>query len=253
MEQFGRWYAALLQPSLELDANLRELARQIRERNLTVQAKVQAVYEAVQRSTGYAAFEFGVHSYQPYPLALVDRRGFGDCKDKAAMIVALLRAVGVPAEFAMVRTRSAGEISPDAYSVQLFNHAVAYVPALDLFLDGTVEYAAPGELPPDDQGAIAFTVDADGKVTRRIVPFTSPEASRVTRQVQAQALARRTPASSSPRPATPDILPPSSAAPASRPTTWPEARRPRWPASIPPSVSPTPSPKAPRAPRARWN
>ena len=186
MEQFGRWYAALLQPGLQLDANLRELARQIRERNLTVPGKVQAVYEAVQRNTGYAAFEFGVHSYQPYPLATVDRRGFGDCKDQAAMIVALLRAVGVPAEFAMVRTRSAGEIDPEAFSVQLFNHALAYVPALDLFLDGTVEYAAPGELPPDDQGAIAFTVDADGKVTRRIVPFTSPEASRVTRQVQAQ-------------------------------------------------------------------
>ena len=186
MEQFGRWYAALLQPGLQLDANLRELARQIRERNLSVQARVQAVYEAVQRNTGYAAFEFGVHSYQPYPLATVDRRGFGDCKDKAAMIVALLRAVGVPAEFAMVRTRSAGEIDPQAFSVQLFNHAVAYVPALDLYLDGTVEYAAPGELPPDDQGAIAFTVDADGNVTRRIVPFAPPEASRVTRQVQAQ-------------------------------------------------------------------
>ncbi len=186
MEQFGRWYAAILQPSLELDANLRELARQIRERNLSVQGKVQAVYETVQRNTGYAAFEFGVHSYQPYPLALVDRRGFGDCKDKAAMIVALLRAVGIPAEFAMVRTRSAGDIDPEAYSVQLFNHAVAYVPALDLYLDGTVEYASPGELPPDDQGALAFTVDADGKVTRRIVPFTAPEASRVTRQVQAR-------------------------------------------------------------------
>jgi transglutaminase-like putative cysteine protease len=186
MEQFGRWYAALLQPALELDANLRDLARQIRNRNLTTQAKVQAVYESVQRNTGYAAFEFGVHSYQPYPLATVDQRGFGDCKDQAAMIVALLRAVGVPAEFAMVRTRSAGEIAPDAYSVQLFNHAAAYVPELDLFLDGTVEYAAPGELPPDDLGAIAFTVDAGGKVTRRIVPFTSPEASRVFRQVQAR-------------------------------------------------------------------
>jgi hypothetical protein len=186
MEQFGRWYSALLQPALELDPNLREQARQIRNRNLTTQAKVQAVYESVQRNTGYAAFEFGVYSYQPYPLATVEQRGFGDCKDKAAMIVALLRAVGVDAEFAMVRTRSAGEVAPEAYSVQLFNHAVAYVPALDLFLDGTVEYAAPGELPPDDQGAIAITVDAAGKVTRRIVPFTSPEASRVSRQVQAR-------------------------------------------------------------------
>jgi cellulose synthase operon protein C len=186
MEEFGRWYSALLQPALELDANLRERARQILDRNLTTQAKVQAVYESVQRGTKYAAFEFGVHSYQPYPLATVDQRGFGDCKDKAAMIVALLRAVGVDAEFAMMRTRSAGDIAPDAYSVQLYNHAVAYVPALDLFLDGTVEYASPGELPPDDQGAIAMTVDAAGKVTRRIVPYTPPEANRVSRQVQAR-------------------------------------------------------------------
>jgi hypothetical protein len=101
------------------------------------------------------------------------------------MIVALLRAVGVPAEFAMVRTRSAGDVASEAYSVQLFNHAVAYVPELNLFLDGTAEYAALGELPPDDQGAMAMTVDAQGKATRRIVPFSAPEVNRVTREVHA--------------------------------------------------------------------
>jgi hypothetical protein len=186
LEEFGRWYDSLLEPALELDANLRAVAEQILERKLTTAEKVQAVYESVQRSTKYVAFEFGVHSYQPYPLATVEQRGFGDCKDKAAMIVALLRAVGVEAEFAMVRTRSAGEIEPEAYAVQLFNHALAYVPALDLFLDGTVDYASPGELPPDDQGALAMTVDAEGRMTRRIAPFTSPEGNRVTREVQAR-------------------------------------------------------------------
>jgi transglutaminase-like putative cysteine protease len=185
MEDFGRWYSALLEPSLKLDEHLQVVASQISERNLTTQGKVQAVYESVQRNTRYVAFEFGVHSYQPYPVITVERRGFGDCKDKAAMIVALLRAVGVPAEFAMVRTRSAGDVAPDAYSVQLFNHSVAYVPDLNIFLDGTAEYAAPGELPPDDQGALAITVDADGRATRRIIPFTPPDANRVTREVQA--------------------------------------------------------------------
>ena len=186
MEAFGGWYAGLLRPAMELDDNLRDVAQQILSRNLSTQAKVQAVYESVQRNTRYVALEFGKYSYQPYPLADVERRGFGDCKDKAAMIVALLRAVGVDADFAMVRTRSTGEIAPEAYSVQLFNHALAYVPELDLFLDGTVEYAAPGELPPDDQGATAVTVDAAGKAMRRMVPFTPPEANRVSRQVHAR-------------------------------------------------------------------
>jgi transglutaminase-like putative cysteine protease len=168
-EEFGRWYNGLLAPALELDGNLEAVASQILARHLSTQGKVQAVYESVQRSTRYIAFEFGVHSYQPYPVATVERRGFGDCKDKAAMIVALLRAVGVPAEFAMVRTRSAGAVAAEAYSIQLFNHAVAYVPELNLYLDGTAEYAALGELPPDDQGATAMTVDVDGKATLRTV------------------------------------------------------------------------------------
>jgi len=186
MEEFGRWYSSLLEPAMTMDASMRAVAAQILVRNLATPQKVQAVYESVQRSTRYAAFEFGVHSYQPYALSTVERRGFGDCKDKAAMIVALLRAVGVPAEFAMVRTRSAGEVEADAYSVQLFNHAVAYVPELNLYLDGTAEYAALGELPPDDQGATAVTVDAEGHATRRTVSFSAPEANRVTREVRAR-------------------------------------------------------------------
>jgi hypothetical protein len=63
---------------------------------------------------------------------------------------------------------------------------VAYVPELNLYLDGTAEYAALGELPPDDQGATAMTVDAEGKATRRTVPFSAPESNRVTREVRAQ-------------------------------------------------------------------
>jgi transglutaminase-like putative cysteine protease len=186
MEEFGRWYSELLEPGLKMDQGLQAIADEILARNLSTTQKVQAVYENVQRNTRYIAFEFGVHSYQPYALSTVERRGFGDCKDKAAMIVALLRAVGVPAEFAMVRTRSAGEIDANAHSVQLFNHAVAYVPSLNLFLDGTAEYAALGELPPDDQGALAVTVDREGHATRHVVPFSAPETNRITREVRAQ-------------------------------------------------------------------
>ncbi len=186
MEEFGRWYSALLEPGLKLDDQMIAVAEQIRNSGLSTPAKVQAIYETVQRSTKYVAFEFGIHSYQPYSVALVNRRGFGDCKDKAAMLVALLRAVGIPAEFAMVRTRSAGDVAAQAYSVQLFNHAVAYVPSLGLFLDGTAEYASLGELPPDDQGALAITVDDQGKATRRTLPFSSPESNRVSREVTAR-------------------------------------------------------------------
>lgn len=184
MEEFGRWYNEMLEPELKLDENLQALAKQILDRQLTTQAKVQAVYESVKRRTRYTGFEFGVHSYQPYPVSLVERRGFGDCKDKAAMLVALLRAVGVPAEFAMVRTRSAGAVDQDAYSVQLFDHAMAYVPELNLFVDGTANSMEIGDLPGKDLGAMAMTVDSLGKATRRTVPFTSPADVRAPRGLE---------------------------------------------------------------------
>jgi hypothetical protein len=178
IEELGHWYNQLLEPALKLDEHLRAQAEEILARNLSTQDKVRAVYESVQHGTRYVAFEFGVFSYQPYAVSTVEKRGFGDCKDTAAMIVALLRAVGVPAEFAMVRTRSEGAVAPNAYSVELFNHAVAYVPELNLFLDGTAKHAAVGELPLKDQGATALTVDAQGRAMLRTIPMLTPELRR---------------------------------------------------------------------------
>jgi transglutaminase-like putative cysteine protease len=176
MQEFGRWYSSqILEPALELDENLQKVAQQIAARNLTPNAKVQAVYEAVKRLTKYTGFEFGVHSYQPYPVSTVGRRGFGDCKDKAAMLVALLRAVDVPAEFAMIRTRSAGEMADGAYSLQQFDHAIVYVPELNLYLDGTADAVA--ALPYNDLGAMAITVDAQGNATRRTVLASAPRSN----------------------------------------------------------------------------
>jgi transglutaminase-like putative cysteine protease len=169
IEEFGRWYSQLLAPTLQLDENLQNVAQKIAARNLSVDGKVQAVYETVKHLTKYTGFEFGVHSYQPYPVSIVERRGFGDCKDKAAMLVALLRAVGVETEFAMIRTRAAGALADGAYSAQQFDHAIIYVPQLDLYVDGTAESAAPGALPYNDLGAMAITVDASGNATRRMV------------------------------------------------------------------------------------
>jgi len=183
VEEFGRWYSQLLEPGLALDENLQKIARQIDARNLSPQAKAQAVYESVKRLTKYIGFEFGVHSYQPYSVSTVERRGFGDCKDKAAMLVALLRAVGVQAEFAMIRTRAAGEMAEGAYSVQQFDHAMVFVPELNLYLDGTGESAAP--LPSNDLGAMAITVDAQGKATRRTVPAFAQHSDRMA-QAQPQ-------------------------------------------------------------------
>ncbi|HEU4416701.1 MAG TPA: DUF3857 domain-containing protein [Candidatus Angelobacter sp.] len=170
-KQLGSWYADLIRPQFALDPWLEnELARVIKDAH-TEREKIAAVQEFVLRSTHYVALEFGIYSYKPYPVAQIYARRFGDCKDKASLMIALLRAAGIEAEIGLVRTRSLGDVAAAPASIALFNHAIVYVPKYDLWLDGTAEYAG-RELPLEDQGALALTVSLTGSAQLRHVPMS---------------------------------------------------------------------------------
>ncbi len=185
-QDLGRWYSRLIAPQFELDAALREALPRILAGKKTDQEKISAIHQFVLRNTHYVALEFGVYGYKPYPVSQVYARRFGDCKDKASLMIALLRAAGIPAEIALVRTRRLGDIAERATSIAVFNHAVVYVPSYNLWLDGTAEYAGSRELPLDDQGALALTVAADGAAQLRRIPVTLPMQNYTHRQVQAR-------------------------------------------------------------------
>jgi len=169
----GHWYASMIAPQFRLDAALREALAQVVAGKKTPLEKIAAIHEFVLRHTHYVALEFGVYSYKPYAATQVYARGYGDCKDKASLMIALLRAAGVPAQIALVRMRRLGAIDAGTPSLAIFNHAVVYVPNYDLWLDGTAEYAGQRELPLDDQGALALTVSAEGTAALRRIPASS--------------------------------------------------------------------------------
>jgi transglutaminase-like putative cysteine protease/tetratricopeptide (TPR) repeat protein len=185
-QQLGRWYADLITPQFSLDADLRDVLARVTANAGTELEKVRAIHEFVVRNTHYVAMEFGVYSYKPYPVTQVYARRFGDCKDKASLMIALLRAAGIDAELALVRTRKLGDVSDQAINLSVFNHAVAYVPKYDLWLDGTAEYAGFHELPLDDQGAMALTVNLNGDTTLRRIPVTLPMQNYTHRVVRAE-------------------------------------------------------------------
>lgn len=160
----GRWYAELLRPQGALEAEHVALARQVAGDARDPEAIVARLFDYVVASTRYVGIEFGRHGFVPYPATQVLRRGYGDCKDKANLLVALLRALDVEAEVVLVRTADQG-LAPDApASPWVFNHAIAYVPALDRYLDATTELGGPEELPALDQGASALRITGRGGV-----------------------------------------------------------------------------------------
>ena len=118
------------------------------------------------KNTRYVALEFGIHGFLPYRVPEIVRRGFGDCKDKASLIYTMLREAGVDARIVLVRTRRNGAIDDEPASLAVFDHAIAYVPSLNLFLDGTAEHSGTRELPEGDQGVMVLLVGPDRRRAR---------------------------------------------------------------------------------------
>ncbi|MHB8736514.1 MAG: DUF3857 domain-containing protein, partial [Terriglobales bacterium] len=159
-QQFGNWYLQLIRDTFVMDENLRRTTDDL-VKNLTSPAdKVNAIYNYVIRNTHYVALEFGIHGYRPYPVTQVYQRRFGDCKDKASLMVAMLARAGIAADVVLVRIRELGLVDPTIPAVADFDHAIVYVPTLHQYLDGTVEYNGPQELPEADQRAFTFRIPA---------------------------------------------------------------------------------------------
>jgi hypothetical protein len=78
-----------------------------------------------------------------------------------------------------------GEFETDPASLAPFDHAIAYVPSMDLFLDGTAEYTGSTELPAFDRGALALIVEESGKGKLTHLPDPDANATRRGRHIEA--------------------------------------------------------------------
>lgn len=175
-DAMGQWYWGLAKDQFVADEALRRRTLELTKGLNDDRAKVRAIYDFVVQSIRYVALEFGIHGYKPYRAAQAFARGFGDCKDKATLIVTMLRELRIDATIVLVRTSQRGDIEPSPASLAAFDHAIAYVPSLDLYLDGTAEDTGSTELPPMDRGSLALQIN-EGKPKLVTLPDAPPEAS----------------------------------------------------------------------------
>ena len=163
-ESVARFYWGLVKDQLRVTDEVRaaaaEAARGIAPDD--EQARIRAVYDYVVSRTRYVALEFGIHGFKPYPVETVLTRRFGDCKDKASLMHAMLEALGIDSRLVLLRTRRMGNLEEAPASLAVFDHAILYVPKYELYLDGTAEFHGSGELPADDRGAEALVIEPDG-------------------------------------------------------------------------------------------
>src|SRR5262249_11813697 len=100
--------------------------------------KVLAALRFVQDEVRYVGIELGTASHQPSQPATVLARRFGDCKDKALLLCALLRQAGIDAQPALVDSRRGAGLDEWHPSPIAFDHAV-----VRLSLDGREYWVDP--------------------------------------------------------------------------------------------------------------
>ena len=170
----GQWWWGLVHDQFYADENLQRTVRELVAGAPDVRTRVQRIYRWVIDHTRYVGLEFGIHGFLPYRVPQIVQRGFGDCKDKASLLYTMLREAGIEARMVLVRTRRNGAIHDLPASLSVFDHAIAYVPELDLFLDGTAEFSGTTEFPQMDQGVTVLVVGPEG-AELRLSPVMPPD------------------------------------------------------------------------------
>ena len=123
----------------------------------TTAEKESVIVDYLDREVRYTGIEFGEAALVPHDPALTLAQKYGDCKDKATLLVTMLRAAHIPAYVALLNAGSRVDVPTDLPGMGMFDHAIVFVPGTpDLWIDATDQYARLGHLPIDDQGRHAL-------------------------------------------------------------------------------------------------
>jgi hypothetical protein len=157
----ARHYQKELQPPSKTPQSVKDLAHELTADTATDRDKVSAIYGYATRDVRYGRHprEVTVESPREAGKMLEDLRG--DCKDKSALMVSMLRELKIPAKIALVLTRMNGK--RPFLPAPRFDHALVHtnVDGEELWLDAAAGQYTFGELPMNDQGVRALILDND--------------------------------------------------------------------------------------------
>jgi transglutaminase-like putative cysteine protease len=149
-------------------------------------AAARAVYDYVARRIRYVAVYLDPDAgWVPHPAEEVMRNGYGDCKDHVVLMQALLAALGIKAEAAVIDWGTAYQPMP-LWTPWQFNHAIIYLPDYDIYANPTNPYAPFEALDRRLSGKLVVIATADGRVahTPASVPASNTYRYEATLTVQ---------------------------------------------------------------------
>ena len=163
-QNMGSWYAGLYTTQLAVSDQIKQEVARLVAGNASTLAKMQAIARFAQHDVRYVAIELGIGGWQPHPAADVYTHRYGDCKDKATLMAAMLHEIGIDSYHVVINAKR-GSVGPDTPAYQAFNHVILAVKLPDdvkdpsliavvqhprlgriLFFDPTNEFTPFGEI-----------------------------------------------------------------------------------------------------------
>jgi transglutaminase-like putative cysteine protease/tetratricopeptide (TPR) repeat protein len=158
------------------DADLKSVVHDLVGKASGREETIAAILHGLNKRIRYTGLEFGESAIVPHAPAETLKHGYGDCKDKAALLVAALRTAGIAARVALLYASSGEDIDAEYAGIGQFSHAIVYVPGEPaLWLDPTDPDVRPGVLPRSDQDRWALLADAATKELVRTPAATSAQ------------------------------------------------------------------------------
>jgi hypothetical protein len=197
-DQIGVWYAQLYSGPVQSTPEIQQKVKELTANAATWRDKVAVLSTYVQSRIRYIDIEIGIGGFQPHAAGDIYRHQYGDCKDKATLLSAMLHEAGIPSYLALAQT-DRGIIAPDFASAITFNHVILAIPVpgdaamqgvasiVDsaklgklLFFDPTSEYTSFGDLPWYEQdNFVLVATPQNGELVH--LPLSDPATNKLVR------------------------------------------------------------------------
>jgi hypothetical protein len=197
--EMGKWEGNLVQGRRDPSPELKQKVAELTAGKTTTLAKMQALAAFVQKDIRYVAIELGIGGLQPHPAKDIFSNHYGDCKDKATLLSAMLKEINVDSYYISLNATRGAVTAQTPAQMYWFNHEILAVrlpddvkddsllavythPALGriLIFDPTDELTPFGKLRGDLQADYGLLVTPEGGDLIQL-PQLEPAASGVHR------------------------------------------------------------------------
>jgi len=201
--EVSKWLTEISDSQASVNDALAAKAKQLTESAKSELEKIAAIGRFVQ-GINYVSIQIGTGrggGYKPHAATDVFAKSYGDCKDKANLMRAMLKSIGIKSYLVSIYSGDPNHVRREWPSPHQFNHCIIAVKISDettapttvdhptlgrlLIFDATDDVTPVGDLPIYEQGSYALVIAGEAGALLKM-PVTPPEANMLTRRADVE-------------------------------------------------------------------